>query len=57
MLHDALISGRPAPTGVLRCDPEAVPAQRLYLERGWRKLAGDFRAGDGPACWLMARDL
>ncbi len=56
-MHDMLISGRPAPTGVLSCDPQAVPAQRLYLERGWRKLTGDFRTGDGPAYWLMARQL
>lgn len=57
LMHDALISGRPAPTGVLSCDPKAIPAQRLYLERGWLKLTDQFSSGNGPAYWLMARDL
>jgi len=58
-LHDALISGRPAPTGVLSCHPEARPAQQLYLHRGWTLLTEEFRTG-GPGqlgYWLMARDL
>jgi GNAT superfamily N-acetyltransferase len=57
-LHDALISGRPAPTGVLSCHPAAIPAQRLYLRRGWTLLTEEFRtAPDQPGYWLMARDL
>jgi ribosomal protein S18 acetylase RimI-like enzyme len=58
-VHDALISGRPAPTGVLSCHPDAVPAQRLYLRQGWTLLTEEFRTG-GPGqlgYWLMARDL
>jgi GNAT superfamily N-acetyltransferase len=55
-MHDVLISGPPAPTGLLSCHPEAIAAQRLYLSRGWTVLTTDF----GPAqvsYWLMARDL
>lgn len=57
-LHDALISGRPAPTGVLSCHPSAGPAQRLYLAQGWTLLTGAFRTASGQlGYWLMARDL
>jgi GNAT superfamily N-acetyltransferase len=58
-LHDALIAGKPAPTGVLSCHPEARPAQQLYLRQGWTLLTEEFRTG-GPGqlgYWLMARDL
>lgn len=57
-LHGALISGRPAPTGVLSCHPDAGPAQRLYLGQGWTLLTDVFRtAGGQPGYWLMALDL
>lgn len=57
-LHDALISGRPAPTGVLSCHPDAIPAQRLYLRQGWTLLTEEFRTAPGQLrYWLMARDL
>jgi len=52
LVHDLLIAGTPAATGILSCNPEAEPARRLYSERGWRVLA---RAG-GTAL-LMGRDL
>jgi ribosomal protein S18 acetylase RimI-like enzyme len=55
-MHDVLISGRPAPTGLLSCHPRAEPAQQLYLSRGWSVLTTDFAAGD-IGYWLMARDL
>jgi GNAT superfamily N-acetyltransferase len=59
LVHDALISGRPAPAGVLSCHPDAVPAQRLYLRQGWTLLTKEFRTGGPgqPGYWLMARDL
>lgn len=57
LVHDVLIAGSPAPTGVLSCHPEAVPAQRLYLSRGWRLLTDSFRTGDHRGYWLMARPL
>jgi GNAT superfamily N-acetyltransferase len=58
-LHDALVSGRPAPTGVLSCHPGARPAQQLYLRAGWTPLTEAFRTGgpDQLGYWLMARDL
>jgi ribosomal protein S18 acetylase RimI-like enzyme len=58
-LHGALISGRPAPTGVLSCHPDAEPAQRLYLSQDWTLLTEQFRTGgpDQLGYWLMARDL
>jgi GNAT superfamily N-acetyltransferase len=58
LLHDALISGAPAPTGVLSCHPAAGPAQQLYLRRGWARLTDAFRTAPGQlGYWLMARDL
>jgi hypothetical protein len=57
LLHDVLISGRPAPTAVLSCHPAAHPAQQLYLGRGWTLLTRDFRAGGQLPYWLMAREL
>jgi GNAT superfamily N-acetyltransferase len=59
LVHDALISGRPAPTGVLSCHPDAIPAQRLYLRQGWTLLTKEFRTGgpDQLGYWLMARGL
>ena len=58
LLHDALISGAPAPTGVLSCHPDARAAQRLYLGRDWTLLTEAFRTAEGqPGYWLMARDL
>jgi len=58
LLHDGLISGAPAPTGVLSCHPDARPAQRLYLGRGWILLTETFRTAEGQlGYWLMARDL
>jgi GNAT superfamily N-acetyltransferase len=58
-LHDVLISGRPAPAGVLSCHPGARPAQQLYLHAGWTLLTEAFRTGgpDQLGYWLMARDL
>jgi GNAT superfamily N-acetyltransferase len=58
LLHDVLVAGGPAPTGLLGCDPAAEPARRLYVGRGWRVLTDAFGAdGDTPGTWLMARDL
>lgn len=55
---DALISGRPAPTGVLSVHPDARPARQLYLRQGWTLLTEQFRtAPDQLGYWLMARDL
>jgi GNAT superfamily N-acetyltransferase len=58
-LLEALVSGAPAPTGVLSCHPAATPAQQLYLRHGWMLLTREFRTGgpDQPGYWLMARDL
>jgi GNAT superfamily N-acetyltransferase len=58
-LLEALVSGTPAPTGVLSCHPAATPAQRLYLRQGWTSLTRQFRTGgpDQLGYWLMARDL
>jgi len=56
LMHDVLMAGSPAPTGVLSCHPAAVPAQRFYLARGWAVLTRNFAAGD-ERFWLMARDL
>jgi GNAT superfamily N-acetyltransferase len=57
LVHDVLVSGTHAPTGILSCHPEAVPAQRLYLTRGWTPLTTDFRTGDRRPYWLLARPL
>jgi GNAT superfamily N-acetyltransferase len=58
LLHDVLVAGTPAPTGLLGCDPAAEPARRLYTGRGWGVLTETFGAdGDTPGTWLMARDL
>jgi ribosomal protein S18 acetylase RimI-like enzyme len=56
LMLDVLVAGRPAPTGVLSCHPEAAAAQGLYLSQGWTVLTKDFSAGQ-LAYWLMARDL
>jgi GNAT superfamily N-acetyltransferase len=57
LVHDVLIAGSPAPTAVLSCHPEAVPAQRLYLSRHWTVLTKSFQLGGNVPHWLMARDL
>jgi hypothetical protein len=57
LVHDALVAGGPAPTGVLSCHPGAEPARRLYAGRGWTTLTEDFRTGDRMGYLLMARDL
>jgi GNAT superfamily N-acetyltransferase len=58
LVLDALISGAPAPTGVLSCHPDARPAQQLYRSQGWALLTESFRTAEGqPGYWLMARDL
>jgi GNAT superfamily N-acetyltransferase len=56
LMHDVLIGGRPAPTGILACHPAAVPAQLFYQALGWTVLTRNFPAG-GEDFWLMARDL
>jgi GNAT superfamily N-acetyltransferase len=58
LVHDVLIAGRPAPTGVLSVHPEAEPAQRLYQDRGWTVLTSDFRTQpEQPPSWVMGRPL
>lgn len=54
LMHDVLIAGRPAPTGVLNCNPAAEPAKRFYLQHGWTAITRGAPAG---AYWVMARDL
>ena len=56
LVHDLLIAGGPAATGVLTCDPRAEPARRLYAGRGWRVLA-DPLPGDDRGMALYGRDL
>lgn len=56
LMHDVLIAGRPAPTGVLACHPAAVPAQSFYRARGWTVLTKSLPAGVDQF-WLLARDL
>jgi GNAT superfamily N-acetyltransferase len=58
LVHDLLIAGRPAATGILACDPAAGPARGLYTARGWRVLTDRFdAAGAGRTALLMARQL
>jgi GNAT superfamily N-acetyltransferase len=58
LVHDVLIAGRPAPAAVLSVHPEAEPAQRLYLGRGWTILTRQFRTQPAqPWAWIMGRQL
>lgn len=45
-------------TGVLSCDPAAIPAQRLYLAHGWQLITASlsYQPGVAPR-WLMGADL
>jgi hypothetical protein len=55
-VHDVLIVGRPAATGVLSVHPDARPAQRLYQGRGWKVLTKGFRTDPAqPGYWLTGR--
>jgi GNAT superfamily N-acetyltransferase len=58
LVHDVLIAGRPARTAVLSVHPLAVPAQRLYLSRGWTILTEEFRTQPAQLpYWVMGREL
>jgi GNAT superfamily N-acetyltransferase len=58
LVHDLLVAGGPAPTGILACDPAAAPARGLYAARGWHVLSDRLDAsGDGRTALLLARDL
>ncbi len=56
LVHDLLIAGTPAPTGIVACNPAAEPARRLYERRGWHILTDRFPAGDATV-YLMGRRL
>jgi GNAT superfamily N-acetyltransferase len=56
LVHDVLIAGRPAPTGLLTVHPEAAPARALYESSGWTLLT-DALPTHGPDFRLMGRDL
>jgi GNAT superfamily N-acetyltransferase len=57
LVHDLLVAGSPAPTGVLACDPAAAPARRLHLRRGWQVLTDRLPAGPDKAMLVMGRRL
>lgn len=57
-LHDALLAGQPQRTAILSVNPQAAPAYRLYLGRGWETVVEPtfFREGN-PAVRIMGLDL
>lgn len=56
-VHDVLISDAPAPTAVLTCHDQALPARRLYEGLGWVSVGLMPAAGSAYPFHVMSRRL